>query len=119
MLNLTFIVVTIGLGLSSEAVQAIIPNGRVFDVYDFVANIVGSVFALGLCTLYHKRMLDRRRTRKGYGVLPPDGGGEDVELVEGRIQEDGLDETWDEMGGEDSLESRRGETPSVGAAAGA
>lgn len=112
-------VVTVGLGLGSEAVQAVIPNGRVFDVYDFVANIVGSVFALGLCTLYHKRMLDRRRTRKGYGVLPPDGGGEDVELVDGgnKIQEDGLDETWDEMGGEDSLEFRS-ETPPVGATAG-
>lgn len=63
-------------------------------------------------------MLDRRRTRKGYGVLPPDGG-EDVELVEGgnRIQDDELDETWDEMGGDDSLESRS-ETLPVGATAG-
>lgn len=61
-------------------------------------------------------MLDRRRTRKGYGVLPPDIGGEDVELAEGgnTIQEDGLDEIWDELGGEDSLESRS-ETPPVGA----
>lgn len=64
-------------------------------------------------------MLDRRRIRKGYGVLPPDVEGEDVELVEGgnRIQDDGLDETWDEMGGEDSLESRS-ETLPVGATAG-
>lgn len=61
-------------------------------------------------------MLDRRRTRKGYEVLPPDNGGEDVELAEGRntIQEDGLDEIWDEMGGEEILESRS-ETPPVGA----
>lgn len=60
-------------------------------------------------------MLDRRRTRKGYGVLPPDGD-EDVELVEGgsRIQDDELDETWDEMGGDDSLEPRS-ETLPVGA----
>ncbi len=58
-------------------------------------------------------MLDRRRIKKGYGVLPPDGGGEDVELAEGgnRIQDDGLDETWDEMGGEDSLESRSESLP--------
>lgn len=64
-------------------------------------------------------MLDRRRTRKVYGVLPPDGGGEDMELGEGgnRIQDDGLDETWDEMGGDDSLESRS-ETLPVGATAG-
>lgn len=64
-------------------------------------------------------MLDRRRTRKGYGILPPDGGVEDVELGEGgdRGQEDGLDETWDEMGGEESLESRS-EAPTVGASAG-
>lgn len=64
-------------------------------------------------------MLDRRRTRKGYGVLPPDAGVEDVELVGGgnKIQDDGLDETWDEMGGEDSLESR-GEPLPVSATAG-
>lgn len=64
-------------------------------------------------------MLDRRRTRKGYGVLPPDGEGVDVELVDrgNKVQEDGLDETWDEMGGEDSLESRS-ETLPVGATTG-
>lgn len=93
-----------------------ITNGRTFDLYDFVANIVGSFLALGLCTLYHKRMLDRRRIRKGYGILPPDGGSEDVELGEGgdRVQDDGLDEIWEEMGGEESIEPRS-ESPPVGA----
>lgn len=64
-------------------------------------------------------MLDRRRTRKGYGILPSDGGGEDVELGEGRdrVQEDGLEEIREEIGGEESLESRS-ETPPVDASAG-
>lgn len=63
-------------------------------------------------------MLERRRTRQGYGVLPPDGGGEDVELGEdgNTAQEDGLDEIWDKMGGEGSLEAKSGTSP-VGASA--
>lgn len=64
-------------------------------------------------------MLDRRRTKKGYRTLPPDGGSEDVELEAGgdTVQEGGLDEIWDEMGVEESLESRS-ETPLVGTSAG-
>lgn len=63
-------------------------------------------------------MLDRRRTRKGYGILPPEVGGEDVELGDrDRVQEDGLDEIRDEIEGEESLECRS-ETPPVGASAG-
>lgn len=79
-LNLTLLVVTFGLGLGSEALQGLLPNGRQFDPLDIAANVVGSLLALGLCTLYHKRMLDRRRRAKGYSTVPQDGEGEDLEL---------------------------------------
>ena len=72
---------------------------------DIAANVAGSLAALGLCTIYHKRMLDRKRRRKGYGSVPQEGE-EDVELGQ---QETGVidahvdDEPWDDMGGgEDS-----------------
>ena len=53
-------------------------NNRQYDPLIIVANIIGSLCALGLCTIYHKRMLDRRRRAKGYGVVPQDG--EDIEM---------------------------------------
>ena len=59
-------------------------------------------------------MLDRRRRKKGYGVVPQEGG-EDVELGEGgsSVQENGVvDEPWDEMGGEGSTEGEGRLTPS-------
>lgn len=55
-------------------------------------------------------MLDRRRRKKGYGVVPQQeaGGGDDLELGEGNgssAQENGVvEEGWDEMGGEGSIE---------------
>lgn len=56
-------------------------------------------------------MLDRRRLRKGYGILLPDGGGEDLELRDReRDLEEGLDEIRDEIVGAESLECRN-ETP--------
>lgn len=57
-----------------------LPNGLQFDPLDIAANVVGSLLALGLCTMYHKRMLDRRRRAKGYSTVPQDGEGEDLEL---------------------------------------
>lgn len=64
--------------------QAVLPNGREFDIFDVVANIVGSLAGLGLCSWYHKRMLERKRLRK-YTAVPTagDAGGEDLELGEG------------------------------------
>lgn len=79
MLNVTLIVCTIILGFGSEALQALIPNGRSFDPFDVLANVVGSLGATGLCTWYHKRMLERRRKAR-FGALMDNTGGEDVEL---------------------------------------
>ncbi|KAF7596398.1 hypothetical protein BBP40_001705 [Aspergillus hancockii] len=77
-LQLTLIVCTVVLGIGSEIVQAILPNGRSFDPFDLLANIVGSLGAVGLCSWYHRRMLERRRKAR-FGALG-DGAGDDVEL---------------------------------------
>lgn len=106
---MTLLVVTFGLGLGSEALQGLLPNGRQFDPLDIAANVVGSLLALGLCTLYHKRMLDRRRRAKGYSTVPQDGEGDDLELggqQTGVVGEDARDSSPD---GEGRL------TPSSGA----
>ncbi|KAL8793998.1 MAG: hypothetical protein Q9195_003404 [Heterodermia aff. obscurata] len=104
-LNLTLLVVTVVLGIGSEFLQAVLPNGRGFDALDIAANVTGSLAALGLCSLYHKRMLERKRRRKGYGIVPQEGE-EDVELgpqESGIVDAHADDEPWDDMGaGEDS-----------------
>jgi len=79
-LNFTLVTCTLCLGIGSEFLQAFLPNGRNFDLYDIVANIVGSLAGLGLCSWYHKRMLERRRSRKQYSAVPGEDNGEDVEL---------------------------------------
>ncbi|KAI7372309.1 hypothetical protein KC336_g20680 [Hortaea werneckii] len=80
--HLTLLVCTAGLGIGSEFVQAFLPNGRDFDPYDILANVVGSALALGLCSWYHKRMLERRRKNKHYDIVPGEDG--DLEGEEGR-----------------------------------
>ncbi|KAK4224578.1 hypothetical protein QBC38DRAFT_485268 [Podospora fimiseda] len=83
-LNLTLIVCTACLGIGSEFLQGFLPNGRDFDLYDILANLVGSLSGLGLCSWYHKRMLERKRVRR-YTVVPgEDGDEEDLELGESR-----------------------------------
>ncbi|KLJ11299.1 hypothetical protein EMPG_13431 [Blastomyces silverae] len=77
-LHLTMMVCTMGLGIGSEVLQALLPNGRSFDPFDVLANIVGSLGAVGLCTWYHKRMLERRRKARFGTAL--DEAGDDVEL---------------------------------------
>ncbi|KAK3941354.1 hypothetical protein QBC46DRAFT_448799 [Diplogelasinospora grovesii] len=83
-LNLTLIVCTLCLGVGSEFLQALLPNGREFDVFDLVANVVGSLAGLGLCSWYHKRMLERKRQRKQYNAVP----GEDPEGELGDVETD-------------------------------
>ncbi|AEO68010.1 0f64a689-fb5a-4018-a0fd-12b85cd3fc1d [Thermothielavioides terrestris] len=85
-LHLTLLVCTLGLGCGSEVLQAVLPNGRSFDLFDVVANLVGSLAALGLCAWYHKRMLERKRLRRYAAVPRGEGVGEgeqDLELGEG------------------------------------
>lgn len=94
-LHLTLSVVTLGMGVGSEFLQAAIPdNGREFDPYDILANLVGSLAGLGLCGWYHKRMLERRRVRKYTAVPTADGeipGDDelDLELGEGVARRSG------------------------------
>lgn len=100
LLNLTLLVVTFALGLGSEAVQILIPKSHDFDPTNIVANVLGSLSALALCTIYHKRMLDRRRRSKGYGMVPQDAEGEDLELGPTQHQESGVvdaEEDWDDL----------------------
>lgn len=106
-LNLTLTVCTLVLGVGSEFLQSIIPNGRTFDILDIAANVLGSLSGLGLCTWYHQRMLERRRARRQYNVVPGEEDG-DLELGDGhesgvvhgnedppRTLEDEVD-NWDE-----------------------
>ncbi|KAK4458555.1 hypothetical protein QBC42DRAFT_276526 [Cladorrhinum samala] len=100
-LNLTLTVCTACLGVGSEIVQGFLPNGREFDLYDILANVVGSLAGLGLCSWYHKRMLERKRVRR-YTAVPGEEGQEeeeeeDLELGEGlgvgaRDEEEGHEE---------------------------
>ncbi|KAI9929070.1 hypothetical protein ASPWEDRAFT_106129 [Aspergillus wentii DTO 134E9] len=76
-LQLSLIVCTLALGVGSEIIQALLPNGRDFDAFDVLANVVGSLGAIGLCGWYHRRMLERRRKAR-FGALGDDP--EDVEL---------------------------------------
>lgn len=93
-LNMALAVCTGGLGVGSEVLQAVLPdNGWVFDGMDIVANVLGSLAGLALCSWYHKRMLERKRHRK-YSAVPGEEGHEgeegladtsivDIELGEG------------------------------------
>ncbi|PTB44402.1 hypothetical protein M441DRAFT_55450 [Trichoderma asperellum CBS 433.97] len=86
-LNMTILVCTVILGIGSEFVQSFLPNDRDFDLYDIVANIIGSLLGAGICAWYHKRMLERKRQRKHYDAVPGEDT-EDVELGDG--QESGI-----------------------------
>jgi len=80
-LNVTLITCTGLLGIGSEFLQDFLPNGRNFDFYDIVANVVGSLGALALSSWYHQRMLERKKRNKlSYQAVD---GEEDVELGEG------------------------------------
>ncbi|KAI1169871.1 hypothetical protein F4777DRAFT_160851 [Nemania sp. FL0916] len=102
-LNLTLVVCTLTLGIGSEFLQGVLPNGRNFDLNDIIANLVGSLAGLGLCSWYHQRMLERKRQRRYSAVPGADPG--DVELGEGTsAQEEGIIATDPELGRTRTLE---------------
>ncbi|TGO42114.1 hypothetical protein BHYA_0012g00290 [Botrytis hyacinthi] len=133
-LNFTLIICTGVLGVGSEFLQGFLPNGRTFDFYDIVANIVGSLAGVALCSWYHLRMLERKRLAKTYHVVPGDEE-QDLELGEGMgAQESGvatasrtldeevdnwdenMEDAWDEGEQADVVDSVEGEglkTPSA------
>jgi len=78
-LHLTVLVCTLVLGVGSEIAQALLPNGREYDTLDIVANVAGSLLAVGLSLWYHKRMLERKRRAKSLNLS---AGLDDVELGE-------------------------------------
>lgn len=140
-LNLTLVICTGVLGVGSEILQGFLPNGRTFDFYDILANVVGSLGALALSSWYHMRMLERKRLAKSYQAVPGEEDA-DLELGEGvGAQESGttiadlpapqtLDEeidNWDEntedawdddehATGTDSVEGDGPKTPSASSA---
>ncbi|KAH0352919.1 hypothetical protein KCU81_g1841, partial [Aureobasidium melanogenum] len=79
-IHFTLVACTVALSIGSEIVQGLLPNGRDFDPYDILANVVGSLLALLACSWYHKRMLERRRAARNYTVVP--GEDQDIELGE-------------------------------------
>jgi hypothetical protein len=71
----------------------------VFDLFDIVANLLGSGAAIAACLWYHKRMIERKRRSRGVSST---GALEDLELGE---QETGVErdatledevDNWDE-----------------------
>ncbi|KAF2000464.1 hypothetical protein P154DRAFT_492151 [Amniculicola lignicola CBS 123094] len=78
--QITFIAITVVLGFMSEIVQGLLPIHRDFDYYDILANVLGSLAALGICNWYHKRMLERKRAARGYAAVAGEDG--DIELGE-------------------------------------
>lgn len=103
------------MGLGSEALQNLMTT-RAFDPLDIAANVVGSLCALGLCSLYHNRMLERKRQAR-YGLIPQDGD-EDIEDLEMGPQESGVtagDEGGESTDGEGRLTPSSGGDGDVGA----
>ncbi|ATY64093.1 VanZ domain protein [Cordyceps militaris CM01] len=123
-INMTLIICTLILGVGSEFLQSFLPNDREFDMYDIAANIVGSLLGLGLCSWYHRRMLERRRQQKTYNAVPGEDA-EDLELGVGhetgvvdaapQTLEDEVD-NWDENAPDDWEEDGNAEGADITAA---
>jgi VanZ family protein len=92
-LHITLFVCTLLLGVGSEVAQELLPNDRDFDPWDVLANVLGSLCAVGLAGWYHRRAAERRRIAKYSALAGEDVGEGDLELGEGP----GLSGTTDEL----------------------
>jgi hypothetical protein len=70
---------TLTLGIGSEIVQGLLPNDRDWDGFDVLANVLGSLLAVGVASWFHRRAAERRRLAK-YEALATGEGEEDIEL---------------------------------------
>ncbi|CAD6503022.1 BgTH12-02693 [Blumeria graminis f. sp. triticale] len=75
--NFTLLVCTGVLGIGSEFLEGFLPNSHPFNLNEVLANILGSLLALGMNSWYHTRMLERKRLAKQYQTVPED---DDIEL---------------------------------------
>ncbi|ETN38191.1 uncharacterized protein HMPREF1541_06222 [Cyphellophora europaea CBS 101466] len=98
-LHITLIVCTLILGVGSELAQGMLPNDREFDPWDVLANVLGSLSALGLANTYAKRAAERRRRAKFAALIGE--GDADVELGEGP----GLGQSNGDFGGPSAQET--------------
>lgn len=60
-------------------VQGLLPNGRDWDPYDVLANVLGSLLAIGVAGWFHRRSTERRRAAK-YSALATAEVDEEIEL---------------------------------------
>jgi len=88
-LQLTLLICTLALGVGSEVLQALLPNGREFDGWDIVANVMGSGIAVAGCGWYHRRMVERKRKAKGVGYTGVPGEDPDVDVELGDVEGEG------------------------------
>lgn len=78
-LHLTLVTCTLCLGVGSEIIQGLLPNGRDWDPWDVLANVLGSLLAIAVANWFHRRSAERRRLAK-YSALATAEGEEDIEL---------------------------------------
>jgi VanZ family protein len=81
-LQVSLLVCTLLLGVGSEVLQSLLPNDRLFDPFDIVANVVGSLGGIGLCGWYHRRMMERRRKARFDALAEGGVGNEDDDDIE-------------------------------------
>ncbi|CAX45440.1 conserved hypothetical protein [Candida dubliniensis CD36] len=62
--NITLIICTLGGSVGSEIIQNLVNPKRVFDIYDIVANILGSLLGLGLSVGYVTWSKNRARQKR-------------------------------------------------------